>query len=271
MKEQHFRAFVYYVKRESPSLVSKLNAIVLQDLNISLEGSEDLDLSMAVFGNRTAAPKDKSVIFLLDRTWPPILKVGVDSVAKVFDEYMSDVDTFGLYGLGDGWLVNMAPKGQVTRHQIMMTESVSGACILYSSMLECLETFSQREAQDANKSKWLVVLTDTVDLDPGGHDTRSKVLSELRRIKMLNIAIIDSSPISGYEPHHANWPAWKRYVSEFTSACGDQGHHITANDASAVAAGNFRTHPSTECLCRWLCPTAPTPDPYTTISSSTSV
>ena len=34
MKEQHFRAFVYYVKRESPSLVSKLNAIVLQDLNI---------------------------------------------------------------------------------------------------------------------------------------------------------------------------------------------------------------------------------------------
>ena len=83
-----------------------------------------------------APPKAKSVIFILDRTWQPILNVCVDSIAKVFSEYMDDnLDTFGLYGLGDGWLINMAPKSSVTLEQIQATKTPSGACILYASML----------------------------------------------------------------------------------------------------------------------------------------
>lgn len=87
----------------------------------------------------------------------------------------------------------------------------------------------------------MVVLTDTVDLessDAASSATAKKVLAKLQTAN-LNLAIIDSAAISGYEPNNRNWAAWKSHVTSFKEACGDKkGHHIKANDASAVAAGS---------------------------------
>lgn len=46
----------------------------------------------------------KQVIFCLDRTWEPILKVSADAVASICQEHMEPKDIVGLYSLGDGWL-----------------------------------------------------------------------------------------------------------------------------------------------------------------------
>ena len=276
-----------FLTQQKPMLAAALEEV------LRAQGAASVELDIARLRKTTTAfealfqapPKAKSVIFILDRTWQPILNVCVDSIAKVFSEYMDEnLDTFGLYGLGDGWLINMAPKSSVTLEQIQATKTPSGACILYSSMLtyfmfsfrscspfdcehahehykrkhtpllatlarahihvgRCLETFEQQAAGNAStstQSNWLVVLTDTVDLessDAASSATAKKVLAKLQTAN-LNLAIIDSAAISGYEPNNRNWAAWKSHVTSFKEACGDQGHHIKANDSSAVAAGS---------------------------------
>jgi len=98
MKEQHLKAFVYWVKLAAPSLTSELNDNLLQAGNVDVQGLEDKFPSSAVFGG--ADPM--AAIFLVDRTWQPILDSTIDAVSMVFSDYINYHDRFGMYGLGDG-------------------------------------------------------------------------------------------------------------------------------------------------------------------------
>jgi len=157
MKEQHLKAFVYWVKLAAPSLISELKDNLLQAGNVDVQGLEDKFPSSAVFGG--ADPM--AAIFLVDRTWQPILDSTIDAVSMVFSDYINYHDRFGMYGLGDGWIVPLALKTSINIDDIESAKVCVGACILYKSMLDCLKVLSAVKGH----SKWLVVLSDTVDLE----------------------------------------------------------------------------------------------------------
>ena len=102
-----------------------------------------------------------AAIFLVDRTWLPILKTCISSVSMVFSDYIQDKDQFGMYGLGDGWVIPLTKKTQIDSKDIKSAEVCVGTCVLYKSMLDCLKVLSAVKGT----SRWLVVLSDTVDLE----------------------------------------------------------------------------------------------------------
>ena len=124
---------------------------------VDVEGLEDKFPLSAVFGG--ADPM--AAIFLVDRTWQPILDSTIDAVSMVFSDYINYHDRFGMYGLGDGWIVPLALKTSINIDDIESAKVCVGACILYKSMLDCLKVLSAVKGH----SKWLVVLSDTVDLE----------------------------------------------------------------------------------------------------------
>ena len=131
----------------------------------------------AVFGG--AQPM--AAIFLVDRTWQPILNTCINAVSMVFEDYMKSRDRFGMYGLGDGWIVPLGMKGLIDPRDIESAKVCVGTCILYTSMLDCLKVLSAAKGY----SKWLVVLSDTVDLEerfsvPGKHALKSRLASHVQ-------------------------------------------------------------------------------------------
>ena len=102
-----------------------------------------------------------AAIFLVDRTWQPILDTCINSVSMIFSDHMNTSDRFGMYGLGDGWIVPLAVKDSIDSNNIKSAKVCVGTCVLYKSMLDCLKVLSA--VKDA--SRWLVVLSDTVDLE----------------------------------------------------------------------------------------------------------
>merc|ERR1740121_2375082 len=106
----------------------------------------------------------RAVIFVVDRTEESILDPCIDSVKFIVESHLNDKDIIGVYGLGEGWIV--APTKKVgINHQVSTllgsAKKVSGRCVLYRSMLHAVKALSAL----SEYHRWLVVLTDTVDLE----------------------------------------------------------------------------------------------------------
>jgi len=176
IKEQQLKAFAYWVKRSAPSLAVELDS-VFDPTICDVRGLESVAPDAAVFGG--AQPM--AAIFLVDRTWQPILNTCINAVSMVFEDYMKSRDRFGMYGLGDGWIVPLGMKGLIDPRDIESAKVCVGTCILYTSMLDCLKVLSAAKGY----SKWLVVLSDTVDLEerfsvPGKHALKSRLASHVQ-------------------------------------------------------------------------------------------
>jgi len=111
--------------------------------------------------------KDKlprAVVFVVDRTWRPILDTCITAIESMFRDLLDVNDSIGVYSLGEGWIFAPALKGpNVTKIQGLLAQSrkETGQCMLYCSILQavrCLEAIP-------DVHRWLVVLSDTVDLE----------------------------------------------------------------------------------------------------------
>jgi hypothetical protein len=173
----------------------------------------------------------KVVMFLADRTWGPIVQVAFDSICTVFDRHLSNRDIFALYGLGDGFIIPPTAKGEVSREAIQANAKLSGSCRLSSSMLEAVLALNAFPGLD----KWLVVLSDTVDLDPNYLVNADQVCMTMQASGgTINFALINSEKISGWEPRNPKWPSFRENVRKFIVAAGDKGHLLPADNAEAV-------------------------------------
>ena len=85
---------------------------------------------------------------------------------KLYDKYLEPDDLVGYYGLGDGWIFDVQLKGANAaglREQIVGSVEKAGDPHVYSSIETCVGCLATQV--DAQYSKWLVVLTDTVDFE----------------------------------------------------------------------------------------------------------
>ena len=64
----------------------------------------------------------------------------------------------------------------------------------------------------------------------------NEVIKAIKAIENLNLVVIDSSKISGWEPRSSKWPVLKRNIDTFVKAAGDNGHLIKADNEAAVRA-----------------------------------
>ena len=63
-----------------------------------------------------------------------------------------------------------------------------------------------------------------------------EVTKAIEAVENLNLVVIDSSKISGWEPRSSKWPVLKRNIDTFVKAAGDNGHLIKADNEAAVRA-----------------------------------
>ena len=123
---------------------------------------------------------EKLIVFVIDRTWLPILSVCISSIKSIFQKYVDEKDRVGLYSLGEGWIFQPNVK---TGHEesmasdIVAAEKMGGECVLYNSMREALDCL---QAGSSRYSKWLVVLTDLVDLEGIGGEPGENVSPNMR-------------------------------------------------------------------------------------------
>ena len=95
---------------------------------------------------------------------------------------------------------------------------------------------------DAGKSKWLIVLTDLVDLRTKDtskcRQAARTLLGKMNRMENLNVAMIDSEAISGYEPGNAMWPTWRANARMLTAELqgSNKGYHLKADNEEAIRA-----------------------------------
>ena len=64
----------------------------------------------------------------------------------------------------------------------------------------------------------------------------AEVTKAIEEIGNLNLVVIDSSKISGWEPNSCKWPLLKGNINKFVKAAGDKGHLIKADNEAAVRA-----------------------------------
>ena len=88
-------------------------------------------------------------------------------------------------------------------------------------MQAVLNSFDAK-VKGAEYSTWLIVLTDLVDLGASKEPAASraeadKLLDAMNKMGNLNLAIIDSEAISGYQPSHEMWPTWRDNVKRLTN------------------------------------------------------
>merc|ERR1712216_1018810 len=123
----------------------------------------------------------------------------------------------------------------------------SGEPQVYSSIAKCVDSLQLEAADD--HSKWLVVLTDTVDFEcvdandkfdkqsPQRAEAKADALIEkMRAISGLNLVIIDASGIANFNAKHTMWPTWHRLSHKLTDQCGDDnsGINIAAANVSEI-------------------------------------
>jgi hypothetical protein len=196
----------------------------------------------------------KRVVFVLDRTWNPILTPAVDAIRNIFLSTLQDIDRVGLYSLGEDWIFPVARKGdwaQDMLEKIDNADKVSGSCALYQSMEAGLQEFEQRPpaglhgeflqkflAEEAGFKPWLVVLTDTVDLDPQGETRVPHICKQLLQCKGLTLVVINSERISGWEPSNPKWSTFRANVARFVRTAeraeGGTAYHLTADTPEEI-------------------------------------
>jgi hypothetical protein len=221
-----------------PPMVSRLARQVEQEPVLTAE-ARDLIKSSAL--TATAAKKKKIICFCIDRTWNPILEVCISSICTIIRDHVNDGDVVCMFGLGTGWLIHDQAKvdgGHLLTRKVEAAKEVKGKCQLYRGMLDTLGHLS---GQPADVSKWLVVLTDLVDLEGSNPKFRyNEVKSAVGGMTGdSTLAVIDTSAISGWEPGDKRWPAFKGNMKSFVEEAasnGHGGHLLVASDLVALAA-----------------------------------
>jgi len=227
-----------------------LNSIMNLDIPLvsrlakQVEKEPTLTAEAQVIMQRTCgrvASKRKFMCFCIDRTWTPILEVCISSICTIIEEHTNEDDVVCMFGLGTGWLIRQQNKGQNGSEllaRVRAAEEVKGKCHLYQGMLDTLGNLA---AQPADVSKWLVVLTDLVDLEGSNPKYRYSAVRDavMNMPKDSKLAVIDTSHISGWEPQDRRWPAFRSNMHDFTAhaaSAGHGGHLLVANDLQALKA-----------------------------------
>ena len=97
----------------------------------------------------------------------PILQPAITAVQNIFQSNVNSYDMIGLYSLGDGWIFKPQLKHgneQALLSKIAGANEVTGNPHLNPSLLECL---AELQNIPSYVGRWLVTLSDTVDLEYG--------------------------------------------------------------------------------------------------------
>ena len=219
---------------------AKIREAAADRLGLSLEGPPAAWgwAAETPFGIEPRRPR-MAVIFLIDRTFEGFLQKVVDAVLKLYDKYLEPDDLVGYYGLGDGWIFDVQPKGSsddtagaALRQQIVDSVEKRGEPEVYSSIETCVEHLAAHV--DGAYSKWLVVLTDTVDFqcvnDKNQFDKESparaeaavaRVIGQMNAMAGLNLVLLDASGIANFNAKHTLWPTWRRLSQRLTDEVGE--------------------------------------------------
>lgn len=185
-----------------------------------------------------------AVTFLVDRTWEAFLKTVVEAVERVYVDHLEEEDLVGYWGLGTGWIFEMTRKGDKYDELLDMIQNSaekSGLSHLYDNIGKVLAALSK---VDDTYSKWLIVLTDLVDLNNQNESDARRVVTkqlipQLKKIKSFNLVIIDASRIGRWKPEHPMWPHWEEHSKELTKAAqntpGCRGFNIGADNTDAIS------------------------------------
>ena len=130
----------------------------------------------------------------------------------------------------------MQPKGPSDaslREQIVGSVEKKGEPEVYSSIDKCVQHLATQV--DDRYSKWLVVLTDTVDFQCVEAAVQ-KVVASMREMSGLNLVLIDASGIANFNAKHTLWPTWRRLSQKLTDEVGEanSGVNIQAADVSEI-------------------------------------
>jgi len=183
------------------------------------------------------------VIFLLDFT-QPCKVAAIDALIKVFEEQLDTGTLVGFQGVGTPEpLIRLGEKtadseaGMLdtmrnSKHQKMVTDTA-----LYKAMSKCVNELG--EGRLSEYSKWLIVLSDTVNYTKLGNDV-SPLVSEMRRVDDLNLAFIDTANMPPkWKPENPGWPEWSRNLQTMVQALKFKGaisEHIEADNLAKIDA-----------------------------------
>jgi len=222
-------------------LVNRLGKQILDEPALGEEVKE-LVLASQLMAKAAAPKKSKMICFCIDRTWNPILEVCINSIKTIIKDHCDKDDTVCMWGLGTGWVIPDKKKGsddgESLCRSVQAAYQVTGKCHLYSGMLDTMCHLSKQE-DDVNR--WLVVLTDLVDLE--GQNPKFRNSGVRQAIKGMpagsTLAVIDTSAISGWKPEDQRWPAFRSNMNDFVDeavGAGHGGHLLVASDLNALAA-----------------------------------
>jgi len=228
-----------------------------------------------------------AVIFLLDRSYDQFRKTAVAAVEKVFTKYLPEGCIVSYRGVGE-----TKPTGEV-KPIFDMTEKkpsnipsllklikdsdvrVNVTPTLYSSMEDAIKEL--KKPMYTERSKWLIVLTDLVDMEyrdkspaiskvdqligqmgtqdapneqrgfktrsGGGGGFQSKAGAQEMLMQKFNLALVDTSEmkIKGesikYKPEHPMWPVWKGNARRMVRSLADRG---TTSMGYHISADDFK-------------------------------
>merc|ERR1712176_1557286 len=109
----------------------------------------------------------------------------IRAISEIFNETLEGFDQVGPYQLGDPWIFELIEKGvkeDELRAIINAANTTGGSTALYRSMLASLEAIQRNLAQAPGAEPWLIVLTDSVDIDDSTfEDGKNRMDPELKR------------------------------------------------------------------------------------------
>ena len=209
----------------------------------------------APFGIEPRRP-NMAVTFLIDRTFEGFLQNVVDAVVNLFDRQLEPDDLVGYYGLGDSWIFPVQRRGDgdaaaALREQIVGSVEKRGEPHFYSSIETCVSHLAHSAEVPDSYSRWLVVLTDTVDFEcvnaKNHFDKESpqraeaavaRVTQLMASVHGLHLVVVDASAIPGanFNPKHSLWPTWRRLAQRLTDDVGEAnvGLSIQAADVGEI-------------------------------------
>ena len=142
----------------------------------------------------------------------PYMQAAINATAMVFEEQLVDDDVMALYGLGQGFLINPTRKGgreEELLSVIKQSNKMGGQCQLYSSMSKALKGMA---TQDPTYSKWLIVLTDLVDLGSSQPAAKRLTGTQLSRALAQNVL----NEMNRFEVRHSKCSHSKHSHSKYS-------------------------------------------------------
>ena len=192
----------------------------------------------------TPPAKTMAVTFLLDFTQPCKI-AAVDALQKVFDEQLDEGTIVGYLGVGAEMpIIDVAEKNEASEEAMLAqikgskTAKLKTDTMLYHAMDQAVVQLGA--ARFLSYSKWLIVLSDTVNIDQTRGNDPAALISNMIHLNDLNLAFIDTSDMPDkWKPENPHWPTWKANTQKIIGALQDKGAisvHIQADNLSKIDA-----------------------------------